>query len=35
MPYDLVPTRRFTDEQIRNGLPQARTFCVGDLRWCS
>jgi uncharacterized protein YbjT (DUF2867 family) len=35
LPYDLVPTRRFTVEQIRNGLPQARTFCVGDLRWCS
>jgi NADH dehydrogenase len=35
VPYDLIPTRRFTIEQIRNGLPQARTFCVGDLRWCS
>jgi uncharacterized protein YbjT (DUF2867 family) len=35
LPYDLVPTRRFTVEQIKNGLPQARTFCVGDLRWCS
>ncbi len=35
VPYDLVPTRRFTLEQIRNGLPHARTFCVGDLRWCS
>lgn len=35
VPYDLVPTRRFTDEQIRNGLPQTRSFCVGDLRWCS
>jgi uncharacterized protein YbjT (DUF2867 family) len=35
VPYDLVPTRRFTVEQIRNGLPQARSFCVGDLRWCS
>ena len=35
VPYDLVPTRRFTDEQIRNGLPQTRTYCVGDLRWCS
>ena len=35
VPYDLVPTRRFTAEQIRNGLPQARTFCVGDLRWYS
>jgi NADH dehydrogenase len=35
LPYDLVPTRRFTIEQIRNGLPQARPFCVGDLRLCS
>jgi uncharacterized protein YbjT (DUF2867 family) len=35
VPYDLVPTRRFTAEQIRNGLPQPGPFCVGDLRWCS
>jgi NADH dehydrogenase len=35
LPYDLVPTRRFTAEQIRNGLPQPKPFCVGDLRWCS
>src|SRR5262245_28085742 len=35
VPYDLVPTRRFTTEQIRNGLPQAGPFCVGDFRWCS
>lgn len=35
VPYDLVPTRRFTTEQIRSGLPQAGPFCVGDLRWCS
>lgn len=35
VPYDLVPTRRFTLEQIRNGLPQAGPFCAGDLRWCS
>jgi NADH dehydrogenase len=35
VPYDLVPTRRFTVEQIRNGLPEAKPFCVGDLRWCS
>ncbi len=34
LPYDLVPTRRFTPEQIRNGLPEPATFCVGDLRWC-
>ena len=35
VPYDLVPTRRFTPEQIRNGLPHPAPFCVGDLRWCS
>jgi NADH dehydrogenase len=35
LPYDLVPTRRFTIEQIRNGLPHPKPFCVGDLRWCS
>jgi nucleoside-diphosphate-sugar epimerase len=34
-PYDLVPTRRFTAEQIRNGLPHPAPFCVGDLRLCS
>ena len=34
VPYDLIPTRRFTTEQIRNGLPQPGPFCVGDLRWC-
>src|SRR5215510_1469703 len=33
VPYDLVPTRRFTVEQIRSGLPQPGPFCVGDLRW--
>jgi NADH dehydrogenase len=35
LPYDLMPTRRFTPEQIRSGLPQPGPFCVGDLRWCS
>lgn len=34
LPYDLLPTRRFTAEQIRNGLPKAAPFCVNDLRWC-
>jgi len=34
LPYDLIPTRRFTTEQIRNGLPEAAPFCVNDLRWC-
>jgi len=32
LPYDLVATRRFTTEQIRNGLPQPGPFCAGDLR---
>lgn len=35
IPYDLIPTRRFTPEQIRNGLPHPAAFCVGDLRLCS
>ena len=35
VPYDLIPTRRFTTEQIRSGLPQPGPFCVGDLRLCS
>ncbi len=35
LPYDLVPTRRFTAEQIRSGLPQPGPFRAGDLRWCS
>jgi NADH dehydrogenase len=35
LPYDLVPTRRFTIDQIRSGLPHPGPFCVGDLRLCS
>lgn len=35
VPYDLVPTRRFTPEQIRNGLPHPAPFCAGNLRLCS
>jgi NADH dehydrogenase len=34
LPYDLIPTRRFTIDQIRSGLPTPGPFCVGDLRWC-
>lgn len=34
LPYDLIPTRRFTAEQIRNGLPAAAPFYIGDLRPC-
>jgi len=35
VPYDLVPTRRFSLEQIRGGLPSPKPFCSADLRWCS
>lgn len=35
VPYDLVPTRRFSPEQIRNGLPHPAPFCVRNLRLCS
>ena len=35
LPYDLMPTRRFTPEQIRNGLPHAAPFSASDLRLCS
>jgi len=35
VPYDLVPTRRFSAEQIRNGLPAPGAFGLGDLRSCA
>jgi len=35
LPADLMPTTRFTDEQIRRGLPEAGPFGLRDLRWCS
>ncbi|MCU1263908.1 MAG: nucleoside-diphosphate sugar epimerase [Acidobacteria bacterium] len=35
LPYDLMPTRKFTDEQIRNGLPEPGAFGLEDLRWCA
>lgn len=34
LPYDLTPTRRFTDDQIRKGLPEPGPFGIHDLRWC-
>ena len=34
-PYDLRPTRKFTDEQIRKGLPEPGPFGLRDLRWCA
>jgi len=35
LPYDLIPTRKFTPEQIRIGLPSPEPFCAADLRWCA
>jgi NADH dehydrogenase len=35
LPYDLKPTRRFTDDQIRKGLPEPGAFRLRDLRCCS
>ena len=35
LPYDLRPTRGFTVEQIRKGLPAARRFGLQDLRCCA
>jgi nucleoside-diphosphate-sugar epimerase len=34
LPPDLMPRRRFTDEQIRSGLPQPGPFTCRDLRCC-
>jgi uncharacterized protein YbjT (DUF2867 family) len=35
LPNDLMPSTRFTDEQIRQGLPQQGAFNRKDLRWCA
>ena len=35
LPYDLLPTRMFTEAQIRRGLPKPGPFGLGDLRWCT
>jgi NADH dehydrogenase len=35
LPYDLKPTRRFTEEQIRAGLPEPESFGISDLRHCA
>jgi len=35
LPYDLKPTRRFSEEQIRAGLPEPGGFGVSDLRKCA
>ena len=34
LPADLLPQRKFTDEQIRKGLPAPGPFTFRDLRWC-
>jgi uncharacterized protein YbjT (DUF2867 family) len=34
LPADLLPQRKFTDEQIRTGLPEAGPFTLRDLRCC-
>jgi uncharacterized protein YbjT (DUF2867 family) len=35
LPADLIPRRRFTEDQIRNGLPEPGAFGLGDLRCCA
>lgn len=35
LPQDLLPKRRFTDEQILKGLPEAGGFTLRDLRSCA
>ncbi|MGI9166025.1 MAG: hypothetical protein ACR2G5_06515 [Pyrinomonadaceae bacterium] len=34
LPWGLVPIRRFTDDQIRKGLPRPGPFTLSDLRCC-
>jgi uncharacterized protein YbjT (DUF2867 family) len=34
IPADLAPARNFTEEQIRNGLPEPGAFGLRDLRCC-
>ena len=34
LPVDLLPARRFTDEQVRQGLPAPGPFTLDDLRCC-
>jgi uncharacterized protein YbjT (DUF2867 family) len=35
LPADLSPTRMFTDDQIRRGLPHPGPFTIRDLRCCA
>jgi NADH dehydrogenase len=34
LPIDLMPSRKFTEEQIRKGLPTPGPFGLADLRCC-
>jgi len=35
LPEDLMPKRKFSDDQIRRGLPDPAPFTCRDLRWCA
>jgi hypothetical protein len=35
LPPDLLPTTRFTPEQIQKGLPHPGPFALRDLRCCN
>ena len=35
VPEDLAPRRKFTDDQIRRGLPEPAAFGMSDLRCCA
>ena len=35
LPVDLLPRRRFTDDQIRDGLPKPGPFTLQDLKCCA
>ena len=35
LPSDLLPRRKFTDDQIHKGLPERGPFTVRDLRCCA
>lgn len=35
LPADLTPLTRFTDDQIRRGLPEPGPFGLRDFRWCA
>jgi len=35
LPAELLPTLRFTEDQIRKGLPAPGAFTLKDLRCCA